>query len=69
MVMPIRYAPICVSIVKVAMRASHKVLMEVDDNISLIVGDQQGIFDQHLRPRPMHFLNILNILILYQIIK
>ncbi len=32
----IGYAPICLSIVKVTMRASHKVFMEVDDNISLI---------------------------------
>jgi hypothetical protein len=31
-------------------RADHKVLTEVDDNISQIVGDQQRILDQQLRP-------------------
>jgi hypothetical protein len=30
--------------------AGHKVLMQIDDNISLIVVDQQGILDQQLRP-------------------
>jgi hypothetical protein len=27
--------------------ASHKVLMEVDDNILLMIGNWQGILDQH----------------------
>jgi hypothetical protein len=34
-----------VSLEKVAVRAGHDVLMEVDDNISLIVGDPQGILE------------------------
>jgi hypothetical protein len=33
-------------LVKVAVRAGHKVLMEVDDNISLIVGNSQGILEK-----------------------
>ncbi len=32
--------------------------MEVDNNISLIVGDPQGICDQQLRARPINWLNI-----------
>jgi hypothetical protein len=31
--------------------------MEVDDNISLIVDDPQGILDQQLRLHPIHLLN------------
>jgi len=31
------------------MQAGLKVLMEVDDTSSLIVGDPQGILDQHPR--------------------
>ncbi len=45
------------------MCTGHKVLMEVDDNICLILGDLQGILDQQLRPRPIHLLNIIIILI------
>ncbi len=41
------------------MHAGHEVLMEVDDNIVLIVGDQQGILDQQLRPHIIHLLNII----------
>jgi hypothetical protein len=52
MVRPIEKAPICLSLEEVTVRAGHKVLMEVDDNISLIVGNPQGISDQQLRPRP-----------------
>jgi hypothetical protein len=44
-------------------RAGRKVLMEVDDNIWMIIGDLQGILDQQLRPRQIHFL-IIVILIL-----
>ncbi len=33
--------------------------MEVDSNISHIYGNPQGILDQQLRPRPIHFLYIL----------
>jgi len=43
----------------VAICADHKVLMEVDDNISLTVCDAQGILDQQLRPHPIHLLNII----------
>ncbi len=45
------------------MLAGHKVLMEVDDNSSLIVGNPQGILGQ-----PIHLLNInIVTLINYQI--
>jgi hypothetical protein len=37
--------------------------MEVDDNVSLIIGDPQGILDQQLWPHPILLLNIIIILI------
>jgi hypothetical protein len=52
---------------EVAVRACHKVLMQVD-NISLIVGCLQRILDQQLRPRPIHLLNTI-IIILVNYIK
>jgi hypothetical protein len=60
---PIEYAPICLSIKEVAVCAGRKVSMEVDDNILLIVGDPQLIFDQQLGPRQIHLLNTTIILI------
>jgi len=36
------------------MHTRDKVLMEVDDNNALIVGDPQRIFGQWLRPHPMY---------------
>jgi hypothetical protein len=44
--------------VETAMRAGHKVLVEVD-NCVLIVVDPRGIWGQQLRPRSMHYLNII----------
>jgi hypothetical protein len=41
----------------------HKVLMEVEDDISLIVGDLQGILLQQLGHHPNFLLNIIIILI------
>jgi hypothetical protein len=35
---------------EVAMHAGRKVFMEINDSISLIVGDPQGILDQHRMP-------------------
>jgi hypothetical protein len=35
---------------EVALRAGYKVLMEVDDNSALIIGDPQGILVQHFIP-------------------
>jgi hypothetical protein len=37
----------------------YKVMLEVDGNILLIVGDPQGILDQQLGPRAIHLLNII----------
>jgi hypothetical protein len=43
MVGQIEYAPISMSLEEVAACSSHKVLMEVDNSILLIVGDPQKI--------------------------
>jgi hypothetical protein len=51
---------------EVTVNASHEVLMEVDDNTSLIVGDPQGILDQHLSP---HLILLLNNIIILKDIK
>ncbi len=42
--------------------------MEVDDNSVLMVDDPKGILDPHLRPNPIHSLNIIIIIIIYIII-
>jgi hypothetical protein len=47
-----------------AVPAGRTVLKEGDDNILLIVGDLQGILDQHLWPHTMTLLNIIVILII-----
>jgi len=49
-------------------RADHKVLTEVDDNILQIVGNQQWILDQQLRPHSIHLLNIMIIILVNLII-
>jgi hypothetical protein len=54
-----------ISFEEVATHVGHKVLMKVDDNILPIVGDPLGILDQQLRPRIIHFLNIMSIKINY----
>jgi hypothetical protein len=45
------------SLEKVAAYADHEVIVEVDDNIVLIVGNPQGILGQQLRPCQIHSLN------------
>ncbi len=40
---------------EVTVHAGHKVLMEVDDIILVIVGNTQGILDQHQRPNKILF--------------
>jgi hypothetical protein len=47
------YAPICLSLEEVTVRAGHKVVVEADDNSALIVGNQQGILGKQLRPLPI----------------
>jgi hypothetical protein len=42
-----------------ALRAGRKVLMEVDGNGTLTVGDPPGILGGQLRPHPIHTLNII----------
>ncbi len=50
---------------EVAVCAGRKVSTEVDDNILLIVGDPQLIFNKQLGPRQIHLFNITIILINY----
>ncbi len=51
---PTVYAANCLSFEEVMKCACHKVLVEVDDNSLLIVGDPQGILGKQLRPSPIH---------------
>ncbi len=55
MMRPIEWAPNCLSLEDVAASVGHKVLMEVDNNILLIVGDARGILDKQLSPHPFYF--------------
>jgi hypothetical protein len=54
MVMSIDQVPIHRTMEEVTMLAGHKVLMDVDDNSVLIVGDAQGTPGQQARPSPIH---------------
>ncbi len=54
-------APICLTLKEVTALTGHQVLKEVDDNISLIVGDPQWIFDLQLRAHSIDLLNIISI--------
>ncbi len=56
-------APINLPKQRVAMGADHKVLLEVDDNSSLIVGDPSRILGQPFRPHPIHLFIIINIMV------
>jgi hypothetical protein len=55
MVRPIELAPIHVSLEEAAALADQEVLMVVDNNILMIVGDPRGIIVERLRPHPIHF--------------
>jgi hypothetical protein len=48
---------------EVAVHDGCEVLMEVDNDIALILGDPQEILDQQLRPYRIHLFNILSILL------
>jgi hypothetical protein len=48
---------------EVAVYTGHKVLVDVDDNGALVVGNPYWILGQQLRPHPIHLFNILFILI------
>jgi hypothetical protein len=50
-------------LVEVGMDAGNKVLIDVDDNTLLAVGNPQLILDQQLKPHPIHLLIIIIILI------
>ncbi len=47
------------SLEEVVVRASHKVLMEVGDNILPIVCDPPGIMGQQLKPYSIHLLKVI----------
>jgi hypothetical protein len=53
--------------VEVAVLVGHKVLVEINNNSALIVGDPEGILGEQLRPHLIHCLNIF-ILVNYFII-
>ena len=59
MVRPVEKATSRLSLEEVAVRASHKVLMEVGDNILPIVCDPPGIMDQQLKPYSIHLLKVI----------
>jgi len=43
---------------EVAVHADQKLLVGIDNNILLLVGEPQGIIYQRLSPHPIHLLNI-----------
>ncbi len=47
--------------------AGHEILMDVDNNILLIVGNPQGIWDQQPSLQPINILNIITIVIMGKI--
>ncbi len=49
--------PYLKSLEEVTLRAGHKVFMEVDDDVALIILIHKGILAQHFKPHPIHFLN------------
>jgi hypothetical protein len=59
MVTLIDWDPICLSLEVVAVRTGLKVLMEVDDNSAVIVGDPQGALSQKLMLCPIHLIILL----------
>jgi hypothetical protein len=52
------------SLEEVAVSDGHEVLVEVDNTIALIVSDPCGILGQQLRPRQIHVLNVIIILLI-----
>jgi hypothetical protein len=43
--------------------SGHKVFIEIDDIILLIVGDPQGILDKEVSPRPIQLISIAKIFV------
>jgi hypothetical protein len=64
----IQLVPISLSKKEVTVHSGYMVLMEVDNNSLLIVGDPCRILDQQLVSHPINLLNIIFILITYSII-
>jgi hypothetical protein len=58
MVRPMVWTHILLSLEDIVVHSGHEVLMEVDNNILIPVGDLQGILDEQLRPQPINSLNI-----------
>ncbi len=52
-VRPRYYALVLLSLEDVTVHAGHKVLVEADDNNTLIVANHKGILGKHLRHNPI----------------
>ncbi len=65
MVKSIYYTPIHLSLEEVAGHTGHTVLVKVDDNSALIIGNLWGILGWQLWSQPIHFLNNITTLIIY----
>ncbi len=50
---------------EVEVPAGREVLVDVDDNSALIVGNPRGILGQQLKPQPIYSLNFIIMYILY----
>ncbi len=61
MVRPMEEASIGLSLEQIPVHIGNKVLLKVDDNIPLMVGNPPGILDQQFRPHPINWLNINSI--------
>jgi hypothetical protein len=48
----------------VVVRADYEVLMDVDDNSALAVGNPHGILNQQVGHCPIHLLNIVIIILI-----
>ena len=57
--------PINLSLEEITVHGGHYVLMDVDNHRKPTVGDLHGILGQQLRPRPIHLLNTIIILLSY----
>ncbi len=61
--MPSGQGSIHLSLEEVVAHADHEVLMEIENNSVMIVGDPQGILGMQLRPYPIHISNVIVIIL------
>ncbi len=64
MIRPTGQVSIHQSLGEAALCVGHEVLMEVNDNSALFVGDLRGILGQHLRPTTRHLFLVLSLLLI-----